>query len=106
MEAIKSLFSTIEGNCFGESESSPLAQIDANKRQLLYVVIGGLILVLGVYMIYGDDADNVMDSTIKYIKTTLGSLLLGGYLSSKGELKTSKVLDDKIEIDESLLSPF
>jgi hypothetical protein len=107
MEAIKSLFSTIEGNCFGESDSSPLAQIDSNKRQLLYIVIGGLVVLLAVYMFYGDDADNVMESTINSIKTTLGSLLLGGYLSSSGELKTTKVLtEDKIEIDESLLSPF
>lgn len=107
MEAIKSLFSTIEGNCFGESDSSPIAKIDTYKRQLLYVVIGGLVLILAVYMFYGNEADSIMDSTVNSIKTTLGSLLLGGYLSSAGTLKTSKVLtEDKIEIDESLLSPF
>lgn len=107
MEAIKSLFSTIEGNCFGESDESALAKIDSNKRQLLYIVIGGLILLVAVYMFYGDETENMMDAILNSIKTTLGSLLLGGYLSSAGELKTSKVLtEEKIEIDESLLSPF
>jgi len=107
----------IEGDCFGESEShksnthNPLAYLEVYKRQLVYIVVGLLALLLGFYVMYGDEADSMITSIIDNVNAWLGSLLLGNYLSSATEIKTAKSLDlpvvsDKLEIDESLLSPF
>jgi hypothetical protein len=108
----------VEGDCFGESPTinesnkyNPLAYIEVYKRQLVMVVAGLLVLLLGIYMIYGDEAENMVTSTIDQAQVWLGSLLLGSYLTTATELKTTKslempIIDDKLEIDESLLSPF
>lgn len=112
-------FSKVEGNCFGEKPAidesnkyNPLAYIEVYKRQLVYVVVGLLVLLLGFYAMYGDEADSTISGIIDKANGWIGALLLGNYLSAANEIKTTKSLDlppvinDKLEIDESLLSPF
>lgn len=112
-------FSKVEGNCFGEKPTidesnkyNPLAYIEVYKRQLVYVIIGLLVLLLGFYAMYGDEADGMVSGIIDKVNGWIGALLLGNYLSAANEIKTTKSLDlppiinDKVEIDESLLSPF
>ncbi len=108
----------VEGNCFGESSAinesnkyNPVAYIEVYKRELVMVVAGLLVLLLATYMMYGDETENMLTSIIDQAQVWLGSLLLGSYLTTATELKTTKsldlpIIDDKVEIDESLLSPF
>jgi hypothetical protein len=123
MDIINNLVSAIgfskvvEGDCFGESsihesdKYNPLVYIEVYKRQLVMLVVGFLVLLLGIYMMYGNESESVMTSAIDQAQVWLGSLLLGGYLTTATEIKTTKslelpIISDKLEIDESLLSPF
>lgn len=106
----------IEGDCFDEkihesNKYNPLVYIEVYRRQLVIGVIGLLLLLLGFYIMYGDEADGIISNTIDNASGWISSLVLGNYLTSNHELKVSKSLDlpikeDMIEIDESLLSPF
>lgn len=116
MENIKNSISNItgfskntkEGNCFGEDNNSLFGPLDYYKKNMLLVVLSIVLFSVGVYMIYGDETEGLLNNVLLQAELWFGSVLLGGYLSSTGELETSKHLglDENVQIEiNELLAP-
>jgi hypothetical protein len=116
MDTIQNLFSTlysskeniIEGDCFennatkleGSDKYNPLMIIEVYKKYVVLFVISLLLACVGMYLIYGDETEEIIKNMMDQIQMWFGSLLLGGYLSAAGELKTNKTLTtDDIPVD-------
>jgi hypothetical protein len=98
-----------EGNCFGEENTQNnglLGPLDHYKKNMLLVLLSVILFSVGIYMIYGDETEGMLNDVFSQAQLWFGSVILGGYLSSAGELETSKTLDldenVQVEINELL----
>ena len=79
--------------------------IEKHKKSIIQFVIVVLVGVVGMYLFLGDEMDATISEYMKQMEKWIGGLLLGSYLTSSGELSTTKnmnIEDIPVDINEMI----
>jgi hypothetical protein len=75
--------------------------IEKHKKSIIQFVIVVLVGAVGMYLFLGEDTDATISEYMKQMEKWIGGLLLGRYLTSSGELSTTKNmnLEEDVPVD-------